>query len=163
MPFSTRGSRSDFVAYWLRKMTSNSPLVWKDWHAQRSVNTQICCLEQNCQRAPMMYAHYRLVHLIDHLFEGRLPTDAEVDRLFQMDDGRSRSLLATVRSRFRLQIDQRFAQSILDLLTAPGIQMDEESQARVIVIPSRATRDELNRIISAATIPLEPMRKVAKY
>jgi len=101
---------------------------------------------------------HRLFHLIKHFFGQTLPSEAEVSSMFQLTQSRSRSLIRSVMTRFRYNLDQEIQNTLRR--TIEEAQFDDDSQEYRAVIQSDNVLEELNRIIGMVAPRLDSVTKV---
>lgn len=99
---------------------------------------------------------HRLLHLIKHYFQGRIPTEAEVSSMFQLTETESRALIRNVRTRFRYQLESE----ILNTLQQTIVSAEFSNDTFHVVIQSDNVLEELNRLVSTNAPQLDPISKV---
>ncbi|MGF3106081.1 hypothetical protein [Rossellomorea sp. DUT-2] len=99
---------------------------------------------------------HRLLHLIKHYFQGRIPTEAEVSSMFQLTETESRALIRNVRTRFRYQLESE----ILNTLQQTIVSSEFNNDTYHVVIQSDNVLEELNRLVSTNAPQLDPISKV---
>jgi hypothetical protein len=102
---------------------------------------------------------YRLLLLIKHAFNSRIPSEAQVSRLFQTTETQSRSLIRSVMSKFQYELHQEIEATLKDLVR--GASEQEDSDEYDLVVDSDNLVDELNRRIQAidGTLPAISKRR----
>jgi hypothetical protein len=100
---------------------------------------------------------YRLLLLIKHALGGRIPSEAEVSRLFQTTESQSRSLIRSVMSKFQYELREEIVQTLRETLSESGRESDEADYE--VVIDSDNVVDELNRRIQAIDGTLPAIQK----
>lgn len=99
---------------------------------------------------------YRLFNLIKYYFRGRIPSESEVSRMFQLTERESKSLIKNVRTRFRYQLEDEIKYTLKKSLEECNYINDRYE----VIIHSDNVLEELNRIISEINPSLEPIKKV---
>ncbi|MED4018043.1 hypothetical protein [Sutcliffiella cohnii] len=99
---------------------------------------------------------HRLLHLIKHYFQGKIPTEAEVSSMFQLTETESRALIRNVRTRFRYQLESE----ILNTLQQTIVSAEFNNDTYHVVIQSDNVLEELNRLVSTNAPLLDPISKV---
>lgn len=96
---------------------------------------------------------YRLLLLIKHAFGGRIPSEADVSRLFQTTHSQSRSLIASVMSKFQYEIRRETDDTLRGVIEAANEQ--EDGHDYDVVIDSDNLVAELNKRIQGidGTLP----------
>ena len=99
---------------------------------------------------------YRLYYLIKHYFGETMPSEAEVSAMFQLTQPRSRSLIRSVVTRFRFDLEQELLTTLKETIENAELEDGEYH----VVIRSNHILDELNQIIETEAPDLDPIRKV---
>lgn len=99
---------------------------------------------------------YRLFNLIKYYFRGRIPSESEVSRMFQLTERESKSLIKNVRTRFRYQLENEIRYTLKKSLE----ECNYINNRYETIIHSDNVLEELNRIISEINPSLEPIKKV---
>lgn len=100
---------------------------------------------------------YRLLLLIKHVFDGRIPGEAEVSRLFGSTESGSRSLIRSVMSKYQYELSAEIAVSLRELLA--GANQEEDGDPYEIVVHSSNLVDELDRRIQSIDGTLPSVKK----
>lgn len=100
---------------------------------------------------------YRLLLLIRNALGGRIPSEAEVSRLFQTTESQSRSLIRSVMSKFQYELRDEIVQTLKEALN--GAKRENEESDYEVVIDSDNIVDELNRRIQAIDGTLPAIQK----
>lgn len=101
---------------------------------------------------------HRLNFLIKRYFKTRIPTEAEVSRLFQLTQNQSRSLVRSVITRFHYELEQQTRNTLSEIVKQA--QFDKEDNEYRVVIQSENVLEELNRIIETEAPKLDPVKKI---
>jgi hypothetical protein len=91
---------------------------------------------------------FRLLYLIKHHFEHRIPNELEVSTMFQIPETRARNLIRYVLARFRNIIEQEILNTIET--TLKGIRTSKRPNLSLVYIGADNIVEEINRIISLA-------------
>lgn len=100
---------------------------------------------------------YRLLLLIKHAFNGRIPTEADVSRLFQTTHSQSRSLIAAVMSKFQYEIRAEIDDTLRSVIEAASKRNDQDDYH--VVIDSDNLVAELNKRIQGIDGTLPAVQK----
>jgi hypothetical protein len=106
---------------------------------------------------------HRLLHLIKYYFLGRIPTEVEVSAMFQLTETESRSLIKSVKTRFRYELLQEIRQTLRTVVEAATQRSSGEPYK--VVIQSDNVLEELNQIIEKEAphcYPITKCRSTAK-
>lgn len=98
---------------------------------------------------------HRLLHLIKYHFKGRIPTESEVSKMFQLTESESKSLIKNVRTRFRYQLEEEIFNTLKEAID----RCEENGDKYDVIIHSDNVLEELNRILSDINPFLEPIKK----
>ena len=99
---------------------------------------------------------YRLLLLIELAFDGKVPGEQQVSKLFQTTNAGSRALLRAVMSKYQYQLQDAIAGSLSQLLEkATG----DEGDVRTISVLNLNFVEELNRILAGIDPTLPPVTK----
>jgi hypothetical protein len=101
---------------------------------------------------------HRLFYLIKHYFKNRIPTEAEVSRMFQLPESRSRNLILYVMTTFRYELDDIIGQSLESALM--GAVYNEDEEKYWAVIQSKNVVDEFNSMLAKEAPRLETVKSV---
>jgi hypothetical protein len=101
---------------------------------------------------------YRLLYLIKHHFENRIPNELEVSIMFQIPESRSRNLLRYVLSRFRHEVEQEILNTIENILF--GVYQVQSSDNYQVYSGADNMVEEINRIIALAGEKFKLMSRV---
>lgn len=93
----------------------------------------------------------RLLHLIKYYFLDRIPTETEISSMFQLTEAESRTLLKSVKTRFRYELMQKIKDTLKH--TVNSAQKVQNSNKYRVIIKSNNILEELNRLIGQ----LEPL------
>jgi len=99
---------------------------------------------------------YRLFLLIQSVFEGQIPSEQDVSRLFQLSATGSRSLLRAVMSKYQYQLQGEIIASLQNLLKNATKGDDD---VRTISVYNLNLVDELNRRLAEIDPTLPPVAK----
>lgn len=96
---------------------------------------------------------YRLYLLIQHAFDGRLPSERKISRLFQTTTTQSRALLRAVMSKYQYELDDAIRRTIRDAVHS--MAQSAGGGSRRLTIDSVNVVDALNREIASTdgTLP----------
>lgn len=86
---------------------------------------------------------YRLLLLIKHVFEGRIPDEGAVSRLFQLTATQSRALIRAVMSKYQTTLLPEIDGTLKDVLQRAEVNAD--SGIASVAIYNQNIVDELNR------------------
>ena len=100
---------------------------------------------------------YRLFLLIIHAFDGKIPDEQEVSKLFQTTTTGSRSLIRAVMSKYQYQLKTTIENSLKNLLV--NVTISEEKDSYTVSIHNLNLVDELNLILSEKDTNLPPVQK----
>jgi len=89
---------------------------------------------------------YRLLLMIRHAFEGRLPTELEISALFQTTTSQSRSLLRAVMSKYQYELQSSIDATLADVLASA--HKEDGYSVWNITIDSENVVEALNRKIA---------------
>ena len=106
---------------------------------------------------------HRLLHLIKYYYAGRIPTEVEVSSMFQLTDSESRSLIKSVRTRFRYELLNEINFTLKNIVRSANQLRRGESYR--VVIQSDNVLEELNQIIEKEaphSYPISRARGTAK-
>jgi hypothetical protein len=98
---------------------------------------------------------YRLLLLIQHVFGGRLPSEAQVCAIFQTTTTQSRTLLRSVLAKFQYDLQEVTVNTLRDVL-ANATDDRNTKNARRLNIDNTNVIDALNRLIASidGSLPL---------
>lgn len=88
---------------------------------------------------------HRLFLLIQHFYENRIPTEAEVSQIFQLPDTRSKTLIQNTISRFHLLLKDTIENTLRSVITRAV--KSKVNRNYEVEIQSKFVVDELNRLI----------------
>jgi hypothetical protein len=100
---------------------------------------------------------YRLLLLIETAFEGVIPDEHEVARLFQTTPGESRALIRSILAKYQYRIKEVIKRTISQKLAEAG--QEEEGGPYSVVINSVNIVLEMNRILADLDGSLQPVKK----
>lgn len=100
---------------------------------------------------------HRLFYLIKRFFCGRIPTEAEVSRMFQLTRPRSTSLIRFTMTRFRYSLETEVNNTLREIVRAA--KKDKKNKRYTVVIQSENMVNELNLIIAADAPNLDPVSR----
>lgn len=100
---------------------------------------------------------HRLLHLIKYYFLGRIPTEVEVSAMFQLTETESRSLIKSVKTRFRYELLQEISQTLRCVIESATQR--NEGEPYKVVIQSDNVLEELNQIIEKEAPHCYPITK----
>lgn len=100
---------------------------------------------------------YRLLLLIETAFEGVIPDEHEVARLFQTTPGESRALIRSILAKYQYRIKEVIKRTISQKLAEAG--QEEEGGSHSVVINSVNIVLEMNRILADLDGSLQPVKK----
>lgn len=100
---------------------------------------------------------YRLFLLITGPFQGRIPDEQEVSRLFQTTTSESRRLIRSVMSKYQYLLREAIDGSLRTVVEAAT--QEDQGDLFTIVIRSQNLADELNRQLAEIDGSLPPVKK----
>jgi len=100
---------------------------------------------------------HRLLYLIKFYFQGRIPNEVEVASMFQLTETESRSLIKSVKTRFRFELLQEIRQTLRTIIESAS--RERETEPFRVVIQSDNVLEELNQIISIQAPYAVPISK----
>ncbi|MFA7290421.1 MAG: hypothetical protein WC055_16215 [Melioribacteraceae bacterium] len=100
---------------------------------------------------------YRLYLLILEAFNGRIPDEQDVCRLFQTTASSSRSLIRAVMSKYQYQLKGAIENTIIALLQA--VEVNEGGHSYIISVHNLNLVEELNRELAEIDTNLPPVQK----
>lgn len=100
---------------------------------------------------------YRLLLLIEHVFDGKVPSEGQISALFQTTASQSRSLLRAVMSKFQYEL-QTAINKTLDDVMSKAAKLD--SGGYTIVTDSEVIVEALNRRLGQKNGLEQPLTKV---
>lgn len=101
---------------------------------------------------------YRLLLLIERAFEGRVPDEVEVSKLFQLTSNAARALIRAVMSKYQYQLKDAITETIRRLLQSAEIE--RQGQPATIAVHNLTLVDELNRTLANEDTNHTPVSKV---
>lgn len=99
---------------------------------------------------------HRLLHLVKHYFNGRIPSETEVSGMFQLTEAESKSLIKNVMTRFRYQLEEEIYNTGKEVVE--NCELREEKYE--VAIQSDNVLERLNWIIRNGNPELESIRKI---
>jgi predicted transcriptional regulator len=102
---------------------------------------------------------YRLLLMIRHVFNDRLPSEQQVSALFQTTVAQSRTLLRSVLAKYQYELQETIVATLKDLLAAARPDPND-NQARRLDIDNTNVVEALNRRISSLDGSLSLVVKV---
>lgn len=100
---------------------------------------------------------YRLYLLIIESFNGRIPDEQEVCKLFQTTASSSRSLIRAVMSKYQYQLKTAIENTIITLLQ--DVEVNEDGHSYIVSIHNLNLVEELNRELAEIDTNLPPVQK----
>jgi hypothetical protein len=100
---------------------------------------------------------YRLFLLIVHAFNGQIPDEQEVSKLFQTTTTGSRSLIRAVMSKYQYQLKSFIERTLINLLDSAVVS--EERDCLFLSVHNLNLVDELNRELAEIDTNLPPVQK----
>lgn len=100
---------------------------------------------------------YRLLLLIEQAFEGRIPDEQEVCKLFQLTSTAARSLIRAVMSKFQYQLKAAIEKSAKQLLDSA--EVGDGGSSISVAVHNLNLVEELNRELADIDTNLPPVRK----
>jgi hypothetical protein len=100
---------------------------------------------------------YRLLLLIEHAFDGRIPDEQDVCKLFQVSASAARSLIRAVMSKYQYQLKGAIEKSARLLLDSA--EHDQASACMTVSVHNLNLVDELNRELADVDTSLPPVQK----
>lgn len=100
---------------------------------------------------------YRLYLLIIHAFNGRIPDEQEVCRLFQSTLTSSRSLIRAVMSKYQYQLRNAIDDTVKSLLG--NVEENEDGNSFIVSVHNLNLVDELNSELAEIDTNLPPVQK----
>lgn len=101
---------------------------------------------------------YRLYYLIKHYFKETIPTESQVSSMFQLTPQRSRSLIRSVTTRFKYDLEKELDTTLKK--TISSAEWDDQENEFHIVIRSTNIVEQLNRKITSLAPDVDLIRKV---
>ena len=93
---------------------------------------------------------YRLLLLIQHVFEGKLPTEQMISALFQTSTTQSRALLRAVMSKYQYELADGIRGTLKDAIQTAAVHVGGPTGEKIITVDSENVIDALNRELAAA-------------
>jgi len=100
---------------------------------------------------------YRLFLLVLHAFNGEIPDEQDVCKLFQTSLTGSRSLIRAVMSKYQYQLREVLENSLKKLIL--GVSKSEENDEYTISVHNLNLVDELNKDLAEIDTNLPPVKK----
>lgn len=100
---------------------------------------------------------YRLYLLIVHAFNGRIPDEQEVCKLFQSTLTSSRSLIRSVMSKYQYQLRSAIDNTVKSLLE--NVEASEDGNSFIVSVHNLNLVDELNSELAEIDTNLPPVQK----
>jgi len=101
---------------------------------------------------------YRVFLLIKHAFNGRIPDEQEVSKLFQTTTTGSRSLIRAVMSKYQYQLKSIIDSTLTNLLENSTVS--DERNSYLIAVHNLNLVEELNRELAEIDTNLPPVQKM---
>lgn len=101
---------------------------------------------------------FRLLYLIKHHFEHRIPNELEVSTMFQIPESRARNLIRYVLARFRYMIEQEILNTVDMIVKA--CTASSRPDTRLMYIGADNMVEEINRIISLAGLEFHLLTRI---
>lgn len=101
---------------------------------------------------------HRLFSLIKAHFSGRIPSETEVSRYFQLTQRQSRALIQNVRTRFKFQLEEELKATLRSVLESAA--HDEDGHEFRVAIQSDNILDELKSILETEAPMSEAIQKI---
>lgn len=98
----------------------------------------------------------RLLHLLKYYYRDTLPAEAQVCTLFQLTEAESRTLLRSVRAKYRQDVETELYETIQQTLSRAESK-DGEWQ---VVIQSENVLEELRQVLNREGPSFQPIAKV---
>jgi hypothetical protein len=108
---------------------------------------------------------YRLLLLIRHVFNSRLPSEHQISAVFQTTVSQSRTLLRSTLAKYRYELDAAIVATIRAVLAAALMDPDDsdveedEEKTRLLTIDNANVVKEINRRIVSIDPSLPPLKK----
>lgn len=99
---------------------------------------------------------YRLLTLIEHPFKGKIPSEQEVCKLFQMTASASRSLIRAVMSKYQYQLKTAIDQTLKQLIESADVGDDG---CLTVAVHNLNLVEELNRELAEIDTSLPSVKK----
>lgn len=93
---------------------------------------------------------HRLLLLIQHVFEGRLPNEQTISSLFQTTTTQSRALLRAVMSKYQYELAESIRDTLRAALTGSEVRQGGEEGERLLTVDSENVVEALNRELAQA-------------
>lgn len=100
---------------------------------------------------------YRLFLLVESAFDGRIPDEQEVCKLFQLTSTAARALIRAVMSKYQYQLKGAIEKSAGSLLNSA--EKDTENNCVTVSVHNLNLVDELNRELADIDTSLAPVQK----
>lgn len=100
---------------------------------------------------------YRLLLLIEHAFDGRIPDEQDVCNLFQVTASAGRSLIRAVMSKYQYQLKAAIDGTAKQLLESA--EVDEDGASVAVAVHNLNLVEELNRELADIDTNLPPVQK----
>lgn len=108
---------------------------------------------------------YRLLLLIEHVYDNQIPSDQRVCRIFQMTLTESRSLIRAVMSKYQYRLKAAITKSMIGVVSSAS--SEEEGGCLTVSITNKNIADNLNALLVEKDGGLQPVAKkkgsVAEY
>jgi len=102
-------------------------------------------------------SEYRLSLLVESAFDGAIPSEQDVCRLFQLTENRASALIRAMMSKYQYQLRDSISQSLRALVRSAEYNQEDENFE--ISVHSKNLIDELNRILAEIDTSLPPVQR----
>ncbi|MCQ6956992.1 hypothetical protein [Mucilaginibacter aquariorum] len=99
---------------------------------------------------------FRLFSLINHYFEGRIPSEQEICALFQIRIAEAKGLVNAITSKYQYELERTVAKTLADILATAT----EDGSNFKFALRSAFLKDEINRLITNVNPQLTLLERV---
>lgn len=103
---------------------------------------------------------FRLFYLIKYFFDGKIPNELEVSRIFQLPESRSKNLIQNVLTRFHFDLKKEINTKLAEIFSNENRNFNKKENEIYIFIDSLNMVDIINRMIVTEDFRLKKISKI---